>query len=118
MTVTLDEYTHLCSELVTFSQTDPAQSGYGSTIGNLEEIGEWCAKVLLDRPVAPGTEVSLTARKKSLYGKVRGWEYTPEIGYLVDVELNRNSKWSSARFQPQHLLRVRNKRGEPSVAAA
>jgi hypothetical protein len=118
MAATLDHYTHLCSELVTFSWTDTSQVGHRTMVGNLEEIGEWKARILLDRPVAKGAKATVTAGNNKLTGTVRSWVFEAEIGYMVDVELDRNSRWSASWFQPEHMLCIQSEGGEAGFAAA
>jgi hypothetical protein len=117
MGITLQDYTHLCSELVTIS-TGESSDRLQTVIGNLEEIGEWKARLLVDRPMTTGTGVVVNAGGNSLKGSVRSWTYEPDLGYFVDVQLNRESRWSPKSFRPQHLLRIQDLTEEPGIVAA
>jgi hypothetical protein len=116
MAGTLGEYTHLCSELVTFSVMESTHTGPTTLIGNLEEISEWKARVLVDRPVSRGAQVTLNAGSYRLCGSVRSWSFEPVLGYLVEVQLD--SRWSATAFNPQHLLRIEDLAGDAAVVAA
>lgn len=117
MGITLHNYTHLCSELVTISSPDSA-GRVRTTVGNLEEIGEWSAKLLVDRPIQSGVGVVVNAGVNTLKGTVKAWSYEPVMGYFIDVQLNRESRWSPKHFQPEHLLRIEDMvQGAESAAA-
>ncbi|HUQ95738.1 MAG TPA: hypothetical protein VM120_28930 [Bryobacteraceae bacterium] len=74
--------------------------------GNLEEMGEWSALLLLEAPVAQGTHVTVNAESGRLTGQVHSWSWEPELGYFVDVQLDAESRWSADWFQPQHFVAV------------
>jgi hypothetical protein len=117
MGITLQDYTHLCSELVTIS-TGESSDRLQTVIGNLEEIGEWKARLLVDRPITIGTGVVVNAGSNSLKGSVRSWTYEPGLGYFVDVQLNRESRWSPKWFRPEHLLGIQDLTEESEIVAA
>ena len=109
----LHVYPYLCSELVTVTSHD--SSGEAKVMsGNLEEIGEWSARVLLDSPLHRGSQVTVNAGDNCLNGRVKSWSFEPDLGYFVDVRLNSESRWTKAWFTPEHMLGPWNEATETS----
>ena len=98
----LDVYTYLCSNLVTVKKETGTERS--AIHGNLEEIGESNVLVLLDSPIRRGTRVTVSAGCHRLKGSVKSWNFEPDLGYFVEVQLTADSRWSKAWFTPQHLL--------------
>jgi hypothetical protein len=93
---------HLCSELVSLVC---AKNGRTTTLsGNLEEIGEWSALVLAETPIARRTKVRIACEGHDLKGFVRSCRHEKSLGFLVDVRLYQESRWSEQWFTPKHLL--------------
>ena len=89
---------HLCSELVSVSWHDTARCG------NLEEIGEWTALLLLDDPVPRGAKIRIQCQAHQLCGSVETCTSEPPLGFFVAVRLDPDSRWSEKWFTPQHYL--------------
>jgi hypothetical protein len=97
---------HMCSELVSvICDTKGPQARVVS--GNLEEIGEWTAQVLLDEPLAIGTMVAILTETHELKGVVQGYEGNEPLGYFVEVKLAPESRWCEQHFVPKYMLRIR-----------
>lgn len=93
------ERRHLCSELVSIL------CGCGRLInGNLEEIGERSAVVLVDTPIRRNSQVSINCEIYNLRGIVRSCTFENVLGYLVEVALDVDSCWSPRWFTPKHLM--------------
>lgn len=93
------EKRHLCSELVSIL------CGRGPLMsGNLEEIGEGSALVLVDAPIRCRSQISIACDKHNLRGVVKSCTFTDLLGYLVEITLNVDSCWSPRWFTPKHLL--------------
>src|SRR5262245_62141666 len=93
---------HLCSELVSMLCTKDRHSHKLS--GNLEEIGEWSALVLAETPITRRTKVRIACDGHELKGFVRSCRQDKSLGFLVDVRLYPESRWSQQWFTPKHLL--------------
>src|ERR1700720_3480319 len=89
---------HLCSELVAVTWGDC------EGCGNLEEIGEWTALVLLEDFVPRGTQIRIRCEGYELKGFVETYEFEEPMGFFVEVRLDPESRWSPKWFTPQHLL--------------
>jgi hypothetical protein len=72
--------------------------------GNLEEIGEWSALILIRKFLPPGTKVRVKGKVHELKGFVRSCTYDRVLGFFVDIGLESESRWSEKWFVPQHLL--------------
>lgn len=93
---------NLCSELVSVTCVD-GDGWWHAVPGNLEEIEEWSAVVLTDARIRPGTSVRIRCETNQLKGVVKTCT-REELGFLVEVRLDADSKWSERWFTPQHLL--------------
>ena len=111
------QHRHLCSELV--SVVRPSKIGQPRTItGNLEEIGERSAVVLLETALSIGVRVRVKTKGGTLRGVVRAWAGEPLLGFFVEIALSRESRWSEKWFAPEHLLKVPSARLRSSPEAA
>ena len=108
---------HLCSELVTITGK-LANGRVQSLRGNLEEIGEWSAVVLAERPWARGSQVSIKTDRQCLQGVVKSFDYDPTLGYFTTISLNAESRWSQEWFTPEHLLALWSLESETAPAHA
>jgi hypothetical protein len=89
---------HLCSELVSVAWDDT------EGCGNLEEIGEWTALVLLEERIPRGARVRIQCEQHQLKGFVETCIFEEPFGFFVEVRLDPDSRWSEKWFAPQHLL--------------
>ncbi|MDP8979199.1 MAG: hypothetical protein M3O35_01265 [Acidobacteriota bacterium] len=89
---------HLCSELVSVAWDETG--GFG----NLEEIGEWTAVLLLEDPVPTGARIVIQCKEHQLNGYVETCNYEDPLGFFVSVRLDPDCRWSADWFSPQHLL--------------
>src|SRR5580698_6761270 len=90
---------HLCSELVSvvrISGGRPAQV----LDGNLEEIDERSALILLQNAVPIGTRLRVKGKAHELNGRVRSCSFDEVLGYFVEVGLDAESRWSEKWFIP------------------
>jgi hypothetical protein len=101
---------YLCSHLVSVI----AQSREPQPVlpGNLEEIGETSALLSTSRPICRGTKIRIECARHRLYGVVQISSFEESMGYLLEVELDAESRWSEDRFTPDHLLKIN---GMPQV---
>jgi hypothetical protein len=102
----------LCSELIKVFT-----SNGDSLIGNLEEIAPHHCSVLLERPIAEGTQVQIeclgcptrdrgaTCTKCRFTGQVQAQSAAPEIGPAVDISFH-GRQWSRRKWRPQHLTGI------------
>jgi PilZ domain len=94
----------LCAEIVNVRWKDKSGRGRrGAAI--LEDISPSGACLQLEAPVPPNTILHVVHRKARLQGVVRYCVYR-DIGYYVGLHFTADSKWSRARFRPDHLLDV------------
>lgn len=99
---------HMCSELVSITWDD------GERCGNLEEIGEWTALVLLEDPIPRGSRARIQCEEHELKGFVTACDFVEPLGFFVEVRLDPDSRWSEKWFTPQHLLSFQS---EPDAKA-
>ena len=93
----------MCSEIVAVT---PCCGGMPKLVltGNLEEIGERSAVILTEAPINRGVRVTVSCRAHQLKGLVKFCRFDKWLGFLVEVRLDRVSRWSTRWFTPQHLL--------------
>ena len=72
--------------------------------GNLEEIGERSAVVLVDKPIRRNSQVNIHCEAYNLRGIVQSCQFAEMLGYLVEVTLDIDSSWSPKWFTPKHLM--------------
>lgn len=95
----LSKTRNLCSELVSIL------CGCGRlVIGNLEEIGERSALLLVDAPIRRSSKVSINCDTCSLRGVVQSCRFEQPLGYMIEVMLDSDSCWSPRWFTPKHLM--------------
>ena|ERR1700676_3124549 len=94
---------HLCSELVSVARLS-GQRLLDAVDGNLEEIGEWSALILLQDAVPIGTRVRVKAKARDLKGIVRSCTFDQLLGFFIDIRLDAESRWSEKWFVPEHLF--------------
>ena len=92
----------LCSDLVTLCWQEGAQGERRETVV-LENISASGACVQAEISVPESTSVRLVCRKAEFYGCVRSC-YWRDDGYFIGIAFDAHSKWSKARFKPEHLL--------------
>lgn len=62
--------------------------------GNLEEIGECSAVILTEAPINRGVRVTVSCRAHQLKGLAKFCRFDECLGYLVEVRLDKESRWS------------------------
>jgi len=94
---------HLCSELVSVARLS---GGRPSQVldGNLEEIDERSALILLQNAVSIGTRVRVKGKAHELNGRVRKCTFDEVLGFFIEVSLDAESRWSEKWFVPEHLF--------------
>jgi hypothetical protein len=96
------EFRFLCSDLVTLRWLEQ-QGGERREVVVLENISTSGACVQSEVPICEGSLVSLLCPSASFEGCVRSC-YMQDNGYFIGIAFDEGSKWSKARFQPEHLL--------------
>jgi hypothetical protein len=94
---------HLCSEQVSVTPISGRRSAQALN-GNLEEIGEWSALILIQNAVPPGTKVRVKGKVHELKGFVRSCTFNRLLGFFIDIRLDAESRWSEKWFVPEHLF--------------
>jgi hypothetical protein len=94
---------HLCSELVSVARISAGRP-VETLDGNLEEIGESSALILLQDAVSIGTRVRVKGNAQVLNGRVRSCTFDAVLGYFIEVRLDAESRWSEKWFVPEHLF--------------
>jgi hypothetical protein len=106
---------HLCSELISVVCMNDDDS-CSLVHGNLEEISETSAVVLLERVVRLGTKVELVCKTETLKGFVDAYSWDEHIGFFIEIRLDAESRWSPQWFAPEHFLSLDNPvAAEPKV---
>jgi hypothetical protein len=111
----LPDLRHLCSELVSIVFASDKRSPRALSC-NLEEIGERTAVVLSDAPIRGGSKVRIACKTHALKGVVKSCTFQDWLGFFVEVELDPDSRWSPAKFSPQHLFAPSEKNGVAPAA--
>ncbi len=96
------EVRYLCSHLVRLQWSDESAGGRDETVV-LENISASGACVQAEVSVAETTRVRLVCGKQEFHGYVRSC-YWRDDGYFVGIAFDEDSKWSKAKFKPEHLL--------------
>jgi hypothetical protein len=91
----------MCSEIVAITKSCFPKA---VLTGNLEEIGERSALVLTEAPLDRGVRVTVSCHTHQLKGFVKSCRFNKWLGFLVEVALDKESRWSARWFTPQHLL--------------
>ena len=92
----------LCADLIEIGWQD----GSGKTQraqAVLEDISASGACLQLEGPLPLGAAIQWRSPKKEFQGTVRYCVYR-EIGYFAGVQLDPSTRWSKAKYRPQHLL--------------
>jgi hypothetical protein len=97
-------YRNLCSELVLI--TCAGRRGHRTVLGNLEEIGERFAEVLLDCALPRNAAVQILTEAHKMEGVVENCKHDQTLGFFVKVRLAPQSRWSDRWFTPRHLLQL------------
>jgi hypothetical protein len=92
----------LCSDLVSLRWCDISGGDHLETVV-LENISASGACVQAEVSVSETTRVLLVCGKVAFHGYVRSC-YWRDDGYFVGIAFDADSKWSAAKFKPEHLL--------------
>lgn len=92
----------LCSDLVALRWSDEEHRQRQETVV-LENISTSGACVQAEVPVAESAVVTLLCGKAEFHGYVRSC-YLRDQGYFIGIAFDADSKWSKAKFRPEHLL--------------
>ena len=72
--------------------------------GNLEEIDERTAVLLVDTPIRTRTKVRISCQPHELKGVVQSCIFDNPLGFILNVRLDPTSRWSEQWFTPHHFL--------------
>jgi hypothetical protein len=97
----------LCSDLVTLRWSDDERPREETVV--LENISTSGACVQAEVPVTENAVVALLCGSAEFRGYVRSC-YLRDAGYFIGIAFHADSKWSKARFQPEHMLDPRTVR--------
>jgi hypothetical protein len=97
----------LCSDLVQVRSENNGWEGVVEAL--LEDISADGACLQLSEPLPLNAKVQLVHEDVRFTGIVKYCHYR-EIGYFVGLQFDTASRWSSAAYEPMHLL-------DPSVLA-
>jgi hypothetical protein len=97
----------LCSDLVVLRWSDAARRREETVV--LENISTSGACVQAEVPVTENAGVTLLCGSAEFHGYVRSC-YLRDAGYFIGIAFDTDSKWSKAKFQPEHLLDPRTVR--------
>jgi hypothetical protein len=92
----------LCSDLVSLRWCDTSGGDHLETVV-LENISASGACVQAEFSVSESTRVSLVCGKVAFHGYVRSC-YWRDDGYFIGIAFDTDSKWTAAKFKPEHLL--------------
>lgn len=92
----------LCSDLVSLRWCDPSGRECRETVV-LENISASGACVQAEVSVSESTRVALVCGKAAFHGYVSSC-YWRDDGYFIGIAFDADSKWSRAKFKPEHLL--------------
>ena len=93
---------YLCSDLVTLCWQEGAQSARKEAVV-LENISASGACVQAEISVPESATVRLVCGQAEFQGCVR-FCYWRDDGYFIGIAFDPHSKWSKAKFKPEHLL--------------
>jgi hypothetical protein len=93
---------YLCSDLVKLYWRGNAESERRETVV-LENISASGACVQAETSVPESVSVRLVCGTAEFHGCVRSC-YWRDDGYFIGIAFDTNSKWSKAKFKPEHLL--------------
>ena len=109
------ETRYLCSHLVQLLWSEGSRERDETVV--LENISASGACVQSENPVAENTRVRLVCGKPEFRGYIRSC-YWRDDGYFLGIAFDEGSKWSKAKFKPEHLLdpaEVKPRRPKPLV---
>jgi hypothetical protein len=95
----------LCADLVKVQwkiESLPAETEWAI----LEDISPSGACFEIEKPIPPGTDISLEFPTDHCKAKVVYCRFD-EVKYLIGVEYVNGYRWSRRRFKPRHLLQFR-----------
>jgi hypothetical protein len=92
---------YLCSDLVTLCWKEGADERRDTVV--LENISASGACVQAEISVPESANVRLVCGKAELHGCVRSC-YWRDDGYFIGIAFDAHSRWSKAKFKPEHLL--------------
>ena len=94
---------YLCSQLVTVEYLDPSGQNRSGT-GNLEEISPTRLCILTAFEIPPGSSVAVLCQGHKLRGRAQKGVRNDWLGWIWDVRLEPESRWSKRLFLPEYLL--------------
>jgi len=106
--VKLDQRTEarlLCSQLVAVKWTHGGLAR--DCLAVLEDISTSGACLQIEQPIPVKTPVRVAYSEGHFSGSVR-YCVLHAAGYLLGIRFDDDTRWSDARFRPQHLTDVRN----------
>jgi hypothetical protein len=96
----------LCADMMeVFWRDSDGQTGKAMAL--LEDISPSGACLQLETAIPLASEIRWNSPKQGFEGHVRYCVYR-EIGYFVGVEFASDSRWSTKRYKPQHLLNLQS----------
>ena len=110
---------YLCSDLVTLCWQESAQGERKEAVV-LENISVSGACVQAEISVPNSASVRLVCGQAEFHGCVR-FSYWRDDGYFIGIAFDAHSKWSKAKFTPEHLLdpsEVKPRRAKTSMQSA
>jgi len=110
---------YLCSDLVTLCWQESAQGERKEAVV-LENISVSGACVQAEISVPNSASVRLVCGQAEFHGCVR-FSYWRDDGYFIGIAFDAHSKWSKAKFKPEHLLdpsEVKPRRAKTSMQSA
>ena len=93
---------YLCSDLATLYWQENAQGEHKEAVV-LENISASGACVQAESSVPESATVRLVCDNAEFHGCVR-FCYWRDDGYFIGIAFDADSKWSKAKFEPEHLL--------------
>lgn len=94
----------LCADMLeVFWRDSTGKSGTATAL--LEDISPSGACLQLETAIPLASEIRWTSPKQEFRAHVRYCIYR-EIGYFVGVEFTAPIRWSTERFEPQHMLNL------------
>lgn len=95
----------LCADLVRVqwkTESETSQSEWAI----LEDISPSGACLEIEKPIQPGTQISLEFPTDHCQARVVYCRFD-EVKYLLGVEFEQGYRWSRRKFKPRHLLQFR-----------
>jgi hypothetical protein len=95
----------LCSQLVAVKWTDGGLAQ--DCLAVLKDISTSGACLQSEQPIPIKTPVRVAYGEGHFSGTVRYCVFRT-VGYLLGIQFEADTRWSDARFRPQHLTDVRD----------